>query len=284
MNARTPLPDPLPPLPLWPAGHVPHAPVVANGAPPTVPTITVYPAPPDVAPGPAVVICPGGGYGMLADHEGEPVARWLQSLGVAGAVLRYRLGPTHQHPAMLADVSRALRMVRARAGEWRADPKRVGVLGFSAGGHLASSVTVHGGAGDPASPDTIEREGARPDFAVLIYPVISLNDPALAHGGSRRNLLGDNPDPALVAFLSTDTQVTPQTPPTFLVHSADDEAVPVGNSLRFAAALAQNNVPVGMQIYHKGGHGYGLGNESAPETLQWPAACAAWLYALGVAD
>lgn len=237
---------------LWPDG--------ADGQ-----TLTVYPA--EKPTGGAIVICPGGGYGMLADHEGEPVARWLNTLGITGIVLKYRLGPAHRHPAMLDDAAQAVRTVRAHAGEWKIDPKRVGILGFSAGGHLASTLATH------------FEQSSRPDLAVLIYPVISLNAPH-GHLGSRVNLLGEDADPELVNFLSNETQVTPETPPTFLVHTADDAGVPVENSLLFAAALRAANVPFELHVYETGPHGFGLGGDHSV-LKSWPDRCAVWLQSHG---
>ena len=220
---------------LWPDG----APGAIGSEPVDKPKITVYLAPADRATGAAVVVCPGGGYRVVAaDHEGKQIAEWLNSLGVSAFVLQYRLGERYRHPAPLQDAQRAIRMVRSRATEWRVDPKRIGILGFSAGGHLASTAATHFDDGRADASDPIEREGSRPDFAVLCYAVISLVDPP-AHSGSRRNLLGDPPDPALVELLSNERQVTARTPPTFLWHTADDAAVPVENSLLFFAGPAQ---------------------------------------------
>jgi acetyl esterase/lipase len=226
------------------------------------------------------VVCPGGGYQHLADHEGEPVARWANENGAAGLVLRYRLAPRYRHPAMLHDVLRALRTVRARADEWGLDPARVAVLGFSAGGHLASTAATLYDAGRPDDPDPVERQSSRPDAAVLVYPVITLQGPS-AHTGSRGNLAGGDAEPDLLDLLSTDERVTSDTPPTFLVHSSDDGPVPVENSLRFAAALAAHKVPFAMQVYESGGHGYGMGRAGDPTTSEWPRQCAHWLRARG---
>jgi acetyl esterase/lipase len=165
-----------------------------------------------------VVVCPGGGYGALAmDHEGQQVARWLNSLGVAAFVLKYRLGPKYRHPVELGDAQRAIRIVRTRAAEFGIDPDKIGIWGFSAGGHLASTASTHFDKGNPAASDPIDRAGSRPDFAVLCYPVVSFTTDYV-HKGSRRNLLGDNPDPALEKLLSNELQVTRETPPTFLFH------------------------------------------------------------------
>ena len=205
---------------LWPDG----APGAVGTEAVDKPKITVYRAPADRATGAAVVVCPGGGYHVVAaDHEGKQIAEWLNSLGVSAFVLQYRLGERYRHPAPLQDAQRAIRTVRSRAREWGVDPKRIGILGFSAGGHLASTAATHFDDGRPDAADPVERESSRPDFAVLCYPVISLVDP-MAHAGSRRYLLGDPPDPALVELLSNERQVTARTPPTFLWHTADDSA------------------------------------------------------------
>lgn len=258
-------------LPLWP-DTVPGA---KGKEPADVPTLTVYAPPAGTGNGAAIVVCPGGGYGALADHEGAPVARWLNTLGVTGIVLKYRLGPRYHHPAMLNDAARAIRTVRARAREWNLDPTRIGILGFSAGGHLASTAATHFDNGHATSADSIERESSRPDLAVLIYPVISLETPH-AHLGSRRNLLGENPTPDLVHSLSNETQVTARTPSTFLIHTADDAAVPMENSLLFALACRKAGVPVELHVYETGAHGFGLGG-SDPILSDWPARCAAWM-------
>ena len=263
-------------LPLWPAGETPGALGVED---PDTPAIQVY-SPAGGGCGTAVVICPGGGYGGLADHEGRPVAQWLNTLGVTGVVLRYRLGPRYRHPVMWNDVSRAVRTTRSRSDDWKIAADRIGVLGFSAGGHLAATVSCHFDGGMPNAADPVERASSRPDFSVLIYPVISLVG-ASAHSGSRHNLLGHDADLALVARLSLETQVSPDTPPTFLVHSTDDSAVPVENSLRYALALEAAGVPFAMQVYDRGQHGFGLGREGDPVTSSWPDQCARWLGANG---
>ncbi|HSZ55376.1 MAG TPA: alpha/beta hydrolase [Tepidisphaeraceae bacterium] len=240
-----------------------------------IPTLTVFLPAPDRANGTAVVICPGGGYAGLAPHEGKPVAEWLNGIGVTGFVLKYRLGPRYHHPAMMNDVNRAVRMVRAKAGEWKVNPDRIGVLGFSAGGHLTSTAVTHFDAGDPKSSDPVEHLSCRPDFGVLIYPVITLEGPA-AHMGSRRNLLGDNPSPLLVESLSNQTQVTEKTPPCFLVHTSTDTGVPFENSLLFAEALQRHKVPVELHVFDHGPHGFGLGAND-PVLKQWPDLCAKWM-------
>ncbi len=277
--------------PLWPDG-APGAQGSETGNannPGDVPTITVYRPDPAKANGAAAVICPGGGYGFLAsDHEGEQVAEWLNSIGVTGVVLKYRLAPKYKHPIMIGDAQRALRTVRARAGEWGIDPKRVGIVGFSAGGHLASTAATHFDAGQADASDPIDRQPCRPDFAILAYPVVALAT-EYAHGGSRKNLLGDSPDPEVLASLSNETQVTKETPPTFLVHTNEDTAVPPENSLLFALAMRKAGVPVEVHVFEKGKHGLGLGN-GAPEHkiapyapfATWPGLCATWLEQRGV--
>lgn len=264
---------------LWPDG----APGALGADAVDQPKITVYLAPEATATGAAVVVCPGGGYAVVAaDHEGKQVAEWLNSLGVSAFVLQYRLGPRYRHPAPLQDAQRAIRMVRARAKDWRVDPARVGILGFSAGGHLASTAATHFDDGQAGATDPIEQQGSRPDFAVLGYPVISLFDPP-AHSGSRRNLLGENPDPALVELLSNERQVTPRTPPTFLFHTADDPGVPVENSLLFFQALRKAGVPAELHAFAHGRHGVGLAPDD-PVLSQWPKLCALWMKGLGLLD
>lgn len=261
---------------LWPDG----APGAVGDEPVDRPKITVYLAPPASATGAAVVVCPGGGYRVVAaDHEGKRVAEWLNSLGVSAFVLQYRLGERYRHPAPLQDAQRAIRIVRRRAEEWGVDPARVGILGFSAGGHLAATAATHFDDGRPDAPDPVEREGSRPDFAVLCYPVISLYDPP-AHSGSRRHLLGEPADPALVELLSNERQVTARTPPTFLWHTADDAGVPVENSLLFFEALRRAGVPGELHVFPHGKHGLGLAPDD-PAVGQWPGLCARWMEAQG---
>lgn len=259
------------PIPLWPDGP----PGVARDAPGSRPTLTLYLPPPEKATGAVVVICPGGGYGGLAEHEGRPIAEWLNGLGVAGVVLKYRLAPQHHHPAMLQDAARAIRTVRANAGAWKVDPKRVAVLGFSAGGHLASTIATHFDAGDPNASDPVERLSSRPDRAILIYPVISLVAP-YTHQGSKNNLIGANPSRELAEGLSGELQVTRDTPPTFLAHTDQDAAVPPENSIAFALALRKAKVPVELHVFEKGQHGLGLGREGFAFS-EWPGLCARWL-------
>ena len=244
-----------------------------------VPTITVYPPPEGKNNGAAIVICPGGGYGGLAAHEGRPVAEWANSLGMTGAVLRYRLGPKYKHPVMQQDVNRAIRTVRHHAKAWGVDPARVGVLGFSAGGHEASTAATHYDAGKPDASDEVERQGCRPDVAILIYPVITMTDPH-THKGSRQNLLGKEPDPKLVELMSNEKRVTKDTPPTFLVHSSDDKVVPIENSFLFAEALAKHGVPFTLVSFKTGAHGYGMGTKD-PSLGTWPLLCERWMAGRG---
>jgi len=210
------------------------------------------------ATGTAVIVAPGGGYGALAmDHEGRQVAALFNAMGVSAFVLRYRLGPRYRHPIQLGDAQRAIRLVRARAQEFEVQPDRIGMMGFSAGGHLTSTAGTHFDTGRPDASDQVDRASSRPDFLILGYPVISF-DPAITHAGSLRNLLGDTPDPTLVALLSSDRQVTAQTPPTFLFHTTADTGVVPENSVRFYMALVKAGVPAEMHIFEKGPHGVGL--------------------------
>lgn len=245
------------------------------------PTLTVFPPPADKANGAAVVICPGGGYGHLAvGHEGADVAAWLNALGVTAFMLKYRLGPRYHHPSQLMDAQRAIRTVRARAAEWNVDPKRIGIWGFSAGGHLASTAATHFDSGNAGSDDVIERASCRPDFAILAYPVVTL-EPPYAHMGSRNNLLGKDADPKLVENLSNHKQVTAQTPPTFLFHTNADTGVSAENSVFFYLALRKAGVPAELHIYEQGRHGLGLAPQD-PVLSTWPARLAAWLEVRGL--
>ncbi len=245
-------------FPLWPDG----APGAVGTADKDIPTLAPFLPDPAKGTGAAVVICPGGGYSQLAAHEGADYARFLNEQGVAGFVLKYRLGSGgYRHPIMLQDAARAVRTVRARAGEWNVDPKHIGIMGSSAGGHLASTLLTHFDAGDPNSPDPIERQSSRPDLGILCYAVISMGQ--FTHQGSKNSLLGRDPSPELIRDLSNELQVTRDTPPCFIWHTWEDTAVPVENSLQFAAALRQAGVRFDLHIYQKGGHGMGLG------TTQW---------------
>ena len=262
------------PVLLWPAG----APGALGNADKDIPTLTPYLAKPDKATGAAVVICPGGGYGGLAGHEGRDYALWLNEQGIAGFVLKYRLGSGgYRHPAMLNDAARAVRLVRAKADDWQVDPKRVGIMGSSAGGHLASTLLTHFDAGDAAASDEVERQSSRPDLGILCYAVITMGPNT--HQGSKNNLLGNNPSAELVKLLSNELQVTPQTPPCFIWHTWEDGAVKVENSLDFAVALRRAGVRFDLHIYEKGGHGLGLGSGryDPSKWLDWTRDCTSWL-------
>lgn len=236
-----------------------------------VPTITPYLTQSPNATGAAIVIFPGGGYGGLAAHEGKGYADWLVTNGISCFVVKYRLGSHgYRHPIMLQDASRAVRLVRARAGEWKLDPTRIGVIGSSAGGHLASTLMTHFDAGDAQSDDIIERQSSRPDLAILCYPVITMG--LSTHAGSKRNLLGTNAEPALVKLLSNELQVTTNTPPCFVWHTWEDKGVKVENSLDFAAALQRAGVPFDLHVYQKGPHGIGTANNHP-----WTKDCIYWL-------
>ena len=243
---------------LWPEG----APGAVGTEEVDKPSLTQYiPGNPN---GAAVLVCPGGGYGALAmDHEGKQIAEWFNSFGVSAFILKYRLGPRYRNPAMLDDARRAMRMIRTRAAELKVDPAKIGVMGFSAGGHLASSLSTH------------FKEGERPDFAVLVYPVISFTT-RYTHSGSMRNLLGPNPDPALVWDFSNELNVTSQTPPTFLFHTNGDTGVPPENSVLYYMALRQVGVQAELHIYQNGPHGVGLAQKD-PVLATWPARLKDWM-------
>jgi acetyl esterase/lipase len=250
----------------------------------TDPVLLVYLPAPEKANGAAVVICPGGGYGVLAvDHEGYAIAAWLNDMGVAGIVLKYRLPSDaimeDKSVGPLQDAQEAIRIVRRRADEWHINPKRIGIIGFSAGGHLASTASTHF-ADQVYKP--VDATSARPDFSILLYPVISMEPPNV-HMGSRNNLLGRTPSQELIESFSNERRVTADTPPTFLVHSEDDNGVPVGNSISYFEALVKNKVPAELHIYQKGGHGYGLAKGRGTEST-WPEACRAWLKQLGMLE
>lgn len=261
---------------LWPNG----APGALGEADSDKPSITICLAPEGKASGAAVVVYPGGGYGVLAmDHEGKQIAEWLNAHGIAAFIVKYRLGPRYHHPIELGDAQRAIRTVRARAPEFRIAPDRIGIWGFSAGGHLASTAGTHFDSGNPDAPDPIDRVSCRPDFMILCYPVVSFTTD-YAHKGSRRNLLGDSPDPKLMEYLSNEKQVTPQTPPTFLFHTDADKGVPAENSVLFYLALRKAGVPAELHIYEKGNHGVGLAQKD-PVLATWPDRLADWLKARG---
>jgi acetyl esterase/lipase len=229
----------------------------------------------------AVVICPGGGYSHLSDiREGSDVAKWLNSLGISAFVLKYRLGMRYHQPNQLLDAARAVRTVRSRAKDWNIDPNRIGILGFSAGGHLASTLGTHFDKGKPDAADEIDRVSSRPDLMILIYPVITMSE--WTHKGSKITLLGDNAPADLVNLYSNELHVTKETPPTFLAHAVNDPAVPVENSLLFADALRKAGVPFEMHLYERGPHGFGLAPNN-PVLETWTTLCANWLAAHGFA-
>ncbi len=262
---------------LWPQG----APEAKGSSEKDIPVVFHYAPPKDHATGAAIVVCPGGGYGGLAmDHEGEQIGRWLNSEGIAAFVLRYRHAPGYRHPVPLMDAQRALRTVRARAAEWGVNPGHIGILGFSAGGHLTGTAGTHFDAGNPQAEDPVDRVSCRPDFLVLVYPVITFDGP-FAHMGSRKNLLGGDPAPALVKELSLENAVTKDTPPTFLFHTSGDSGVPSENSLLFYRALHDAKVPVEMHVFEKGEHGVGLAPKD-PALSVWPKLCITWLRGQGM--
>lgn len=262
------------PIELWPDG----APGALDSNSDDRPTITPYvPEREDDHPIAAVLVLPGGGYGGLASHEGHDYALWLNQQGLAAFVLKYRLGSKgYRHPIMLQDAERGLRWVRAHASKHGIDPARVGVMGSSAGGHLASTLLTHFSPGDSESSDPIERVPSRPDFGILCYAVISMG--SNTHGGSKRNLLGDQPDPELVWSLSNELQVTPQTPPCFLWSTEEDSAVKVENTLNFALSLRKAGVPFDLHVYQKGRHGIGLADKPPFENAHpWSRDLVFWL-------
>ena len=252
-----------------------HAPVGDGTFQSQDPSITVHrAAKPN---GAAMVICPGGAYAHLAPHEGNDYARWLNQHGVTCFVLQYRLGSHgYHHPAMLNDAARAVRWVRAHAADFQVDKHRVGIMGSSAGGHLAATLLTHFDAGQPGAPDALDRESSRPDLGVLCYAVISMGE--FTHAASRVNLLGANPSPELVHSLSNELQVTTNTPPCFLWTTVEDKTVPMENTMLFADALRKNHVPFSLHVYEKGNHGMGL-QDKAPfaHPHPWAADCLFWL-------
>jgi acetyl esterase/lipase len=261
---------------LWPAG----APGALGQDDADKPALTVYMPPVTAGPMTAVIVAPGGSYRALATNkEGRLPASHLNSLGIAAFVLRYRLGPRYHHPIELGDAQRALRVVRSRAAEWHIAPDRIGMMGFSAGGHLASSASTHADAGQADAADPIDRVSSRPDFTVLAYPVISMVE-AFTHKGSKGNLLGENPDPALARSLSSETQVTTSTPPAFLFHTNADATVPAENAVAYFLALRQAGVAAELHVFRNGAHGAGLAQED-PALAEWPRLLANWLRVSG---
>lgn len=279
---------------LWPSGNIPNykktAEVEKRDTTGIVrislvqqPGIEVYLPSKQSANGQAIVICPGGGYGILAyDWEGTDIAKWLNSKGIAAIVLKYRLPNSKSNvvPQLspLLDAQRALRTVRANAQKWNIKKNQIGIMGFSAGGHLASTAGTHFDNGDANAADSVDRLTSRPDFMILMYPVISMSKTYM-HQGSRNNLIGANPDSALAKYYSNDLQVTKETPPTFIVHATDDAGVPVENSLSFYQALKTNKVAAEMHIYPYGGHGFGLAVGKGYLNT-WTDRCIDWLTSL----
>ena len=260
-------------LNLWPA----KAPYAKGDTAEDIPAVQVFlPVAHNAKPtGASIVVCPGGGYGGRANHEGPVVGKWLAENGVTAFVLRYRLGSKgYHHPVQLTDASRAIRFVRHHAKSWNLDPSRIGILGFSAGGHLASTAATHFDDGDRSAPDPIDRQPSRPDLHILIYPVITMapnKKTSGGHDGSRRNLLGPEKanDAALIDLLSNEKQVTAKTPPAFLVHTTEDTAVPITNSDDYAAALKKHNVPHEYVRTEKGKHGFGLQDFWTKPCIDW---------------
>ena len=266
-------------VPLW-NGPAPHS---QGSSPDDIPSLTVFLPENPAKPTSAIVICPGGGYCMLAfEHEGTNEAAWFQQKGVAAFVLKYRL-PVHgyRHPVPLLDAQRAMRLVRSHAADWKIDPAKVGVMGFSAGGHLAATLDTHFDTGTPNDAHSIDTLGCRPDFAVLVYAVISMKD-GTTDPGSKLNLLGPEPSPSLVENLSNETQVTPETPPTVLVHSADDGVVLIENSHLMLAALQKAGVPSALHEYPRGGHGFGFGPKQTSAPAGWLESACDWLKKQGL--
>ncbi|GAB6929490.1 alpha/beta hydrolase [Paenibacillus sp. JCM 10914] len=228
-------------------------------------------------PGSAVLVLPGGGYVGRAEHEGEPIALWLNSVGVSAFVVQYRVNP-YQHPYPLMDAQRAIRLVRHHAEEWNLDQERVGILGFSAGGHLAATASTHFDDGDLEAEDPVERQSSRPNASILCYPVISFGQ--FGHVGSLHNLLGEPPEAELKQALSLEFAVKPLTPPTFLWHTADDAAVPVENSFLYASALRKLQIPFELHVFPTGRHGLGLAEEDSV-VAKWTELCEIWLSGIG---
>ena len=266
---------------LWPG----DAPGALGTADHDIPVLAWWPAIGAKQPTAAMVVCPGGGYGGLADHEGSDYARWLNSQGISAFVLRYRLGSKgYRHPIMLGDVSRAMRLVRTEHARLGIDPARVGVIGSSAGGHLAVTLLTQGDDGDPAAADAIDRQPSRPALGVLCYPVVSML-PTNTHAGSKRNLLGEDPPEDLTRELSGELAVTDNTPPVFLLHTVEDKVVKLAGVLDLAAALNRNGRPFELHVYEKGPHGIGLGTRPYdPAKLHpWTVECRRWLVERGFA-
>ncbi|WP_147205763.1 alpha/beta hydrolase [Segetibacter aerophilus] len=281
-------------LPLWPAGKVPNyqktneteksdTTDIVRISKVQNPEIAVFIPSKKSATGQAVVICPGGGYGILAyNWEGTDIAKWFNSKGITAIVLKYRLPNSKSNivpdKSPLMDAQRAIRLVRANADKWNIKMNRVGIMGFSAGGHLASTAGTHFDNGNAGAADPIDRLSSRPDFMILMYPVITMSKPTM-HSGSRNNLIGQNASSEQAKFYSAELNVTKETPPTFLAHATDDNGVPVENSLMFYQALKDHGIPAEMHLYPKGGHGFGLAL-GIPETESWTDRCIDWMRSL----
>jgi acetyl esterase/lipase len=259
-------------VPLWPEG----APGALGNEPKDVPTLTVRKVESSNPTG-ALIICPGGGYGGLAmDHEGKQIVQWANSMGLTAVLCDYRhRGKGYGHPAPSQDALRAVRLVRAKASEWNIDPNKIGIMGFSAGGHLVSTVITQFDPGSKESTDTVARESSRPDFAILCYPVISMGS-SFTHRGSEVNLLGEKASKETLEQFASERHVRSDTPPTFLMHTVEDKPVPLENSLVFYQAMVAKQVPGELHIYQKGPHGVGLAR-NIPGTSDWPLACQRWL-------
>ncbi|MCX6623612.1 MAG: alpha/beta hydrolase [Acidobacteria bacterium] len=262
---------------LWPDG----APGAIGAEAVDKPSLTIYLPAKAKAVRAGIVICPGGGYaGLAMDHEGFQIANWYNERGMAAFILKYSLWPRYHHPAMLQDAQRAIRYARTHAAGFGIAADKIGIMGFSAGGHLASTAGTHFDAGEGGAADPLNRASSRPDFLVLCYPVISFTTP-YTHKGSRTHLLGENPDPKLVEFLSSEKQVSDQTPPTFLFHTSGDTGVPPENSVLFYLALRAHKVPAELHIYEQGPHGVGLA-PGDPILRTWPARLEDWLKVRGM--
>ncbi len=264
-------------IPLWP-GPAPGAQGTEDR---DVPAITAYLPRGTPQAMTAVIICPGGSYTNLAmNHEGRQVANYLNSMGIAAFVLKYRLGPRYHHPIELGDAQRAIRILRSHAAEWHIAPDRIGIMGFSAGGHLAASASTHFDSGNAGAADSVDRANSRPDFAVLAYPVISMTAP-WTHAGSRKNLLGDQPDPEVAKNLSGELAVTAETPPAFIFQTNADTTVPAENAVYYYLALRKAGVAAELHVFESGPHGVGLAMDD-PSLSEWPKLLANWLRARGL--
>ena len=262
---------------VWPNG----APGAKGDTPADKPDLTIFLPSNTKATGTGVLVCPGGGYAFEAmDKEGYKVAEWLNSFGVAAFVLKYRHGERYRYPAPFQDATRAMRIIRYNARKWGLKNDRIGIMGFSAGGHLASTVGTHWDRGGKDSKDPLKRVSSRPDFMILGYPVITMED-SFTHEGSKHELLGKHPDPKLVELLSNEKHVTSQTPPTFIFQATTDNTVPVQNSVAFYEALHKHGVPVEMHLYAQGPHGFGLA-QKYPLLKTWPGLCENWMKFMGL--